>query len=111
MLPVLEEQVGGAVCACCSPVVVFWMCVVLAVLVVVVVVVAVVVAVVLASAALVVVCGHGAPVNSLGLVSVEQDGVSALGRNWHREHFVCAAGGCTFEHGVYYTKVRAFSCL
>ena len=35
-----------------------------------------------------------------------QDGISALGRNWHREHFTCAHGGCAFTEGVYFTKVR-----
>lgn len=33
-----------------------------------------------------------------------QDGVSALGRNYHRDHFVCCYGGCLFEDGVYYIK-------
>lgn len=40
-----------------------------------------------------------------------QDGISALSRNWHREHFVCAHGGCLFEDGVYFTKVRASGTL
>lgn len=37
-------------------------------------------------------------------VTEDQDGISALSRNWHREHFVCAHGGCLFEDGVYFTK-------
>ena len=33
-----------------------------------------------------------------------QDGVNALDKNWHREHFVCAECGCGFDDGVYFSK-------
>ena len=39
-------------------------------------------------------------------VSADDDGVHAIGKNWHREHFVCTHCKCHFDDGVYFTKVR-----